>query len=453
MSTGSPVKIKRVHSDGFRARKAAISVRLEQTTLFVDYEVDDRARSAIRASLPPDPVVGALDLVAVAAALYIGSLALAETIEIARPCPDGLIAELMPLGEALYDIRRWRDGLPLTGPPSIRAPAGAKTLSSQVLERRSSTLLWSGGKDSTLSLLTLRANGYAVHPLHASINAGVEAAERDAVDELSKLLRVPRVDKLELEHQDFLALSGAYADAWDSFPLSNRVPFGRDALLAALAAAWALHQRAGYISVGHDAECRSAEVIYEGRRVPRNDIEHATVALTFESAVRQFVHPDLGLLPPVGNLPELRILHDMLVGFPDLMKRTSFCFWGGNCGRCAKCLRYFLADRVYGNEILSFRVNPLSAGACPELADLVSGRETLFQRQVLLLLGRLVQRGDVRPDDVELATFRDGYFPEVEPLLDAWEVELLAEHEDPQMPAGFHTVLPRPSPIMSSAAS
>src|SRR5262249_32747113 len=149
--------------------------------------------------------------------------------------------------------------------------------------------------------------------------------------------------------------------------------------------------------------CRTAEVVHHGKRIPRNDLESRRGAACLEAGLRRHVHPGLNLLPPVANLSELRILRDMVVHHPELMEEIAFCFWGERCGRCAKCLRYRLADRLYGDGRLRFATDPLGEGACPELADHLdpSPRSTLFQEEVLLMLGRLAQRGDVRPGEDE----------------------------------------------------
>ena len=428
--------VSKERASGFRADRTHVSLRYEGERLTIEYVVDDRPPAAIRARVPAPPDA-ALDLIGAAAGIYLGALTLAREVAVDRPIPAALLDDLRPIAEALYDIRRWRDDLSLTGSPTLTRRVRETVPDARPLDARRSVLLWSGGKDSTLALMTLRANGYGVHPLHASVNAGAEAPERAAIAELSPLLDVEHTDDCALEHPDFLNVSAAYADAWDAFPLSNRVPFGRDLLLAVLAVPWALHHGAGCISLGHDHECRNAMVRYLGKRIPRNDLESAEMALVLERAIQRHVNPELRLLPPVANLAELRILRDMLVEYPEMMRRTSFCFWGSNCGRCAKCLRYFLAARVYQPGLLSFEANPLAEGACPELAALLDGPDTLFQKETLFLLGRVAQRDQTGPDEPELDRFREDLLAEVAPHLDAWEAELLSERQDPQIPAGF----------------
>ena len=87
--------------------------------------------------------------------------------------------------------------------------------------------------------------------------------------------------------------------------------------------------------------------------------------------------------------------------------------------------------------MLRFEANPLAEGACPELEEILHDPGVLFQKEVLLLLGRLAQRGDVRPGEDVLAEFVRTRLSAVEPELDAWEAEMLAEYPDPQVPPGF----------------
>jgi hypothetical protein len=58
----------------------------------------------------------------------------------------------------------------------------------------------------------------------------------------------------------------------------------------------------------------------------------------------------------------------------------------------------------------------------------------LFQSQVLLCLGRLVERGDIRSGEPRLREFEQTYYPKVAVHLDEWEERLMTVEGDPQLP-------------------
>lgn len=427
---------------GFRARILRVTAEAVSGRVGIDYQVDDSPPARLSMPLPIGETQ-AVDLLITATAIYLGSLALAEQVRLEYPVDRGITREFGAVTEMIYDIRRWRDNLPLAGPPRIDVTRSAESApkSRRSLDPRRVALLWSGGKDSTFSLLSLRANGYDVAPLHMTVNDGVVAPELRAVSRLAETLAVDNVQYLQIDHPDFREMSARYADAWDRFPHNNRVPFGRDLVLYALALPYAISIGAGAIAFGHERECRHAEVTHRGKRIPRNDVESVAATNVLQRVFRRYAHPDLTILLPVAGLSELRILRDMLVNLPDLVAETSFCFWGRNCGRCAKCLRYFLAQRVYGDAGLEFATNPLATGACPELDELLGDPALLFHNEVVLMLARLVQRGDVRNGEGALQRFARERYAEVEPRLEGLEHDLMSVHRhDPQLPTGFRQV-------------
>jgi len=181
--------------------------------------------------------------------------------------------------------------------------------------------------------------------------------------------------------------------------------------------------------LGHDGECRAATVEYEGKTFPRNDVESKTGADALARYVERFATPGATIDAPLSTMSELTILHTMLVEHPHLMRLSAFCFWGANCGCCAKCLRYYLAQRLFGVDVLSFAANPLANGVNRELDDLVdlSGRTgLLFQSGVLYCMGRLVERGDLRPEEERLREFAQFVYPAIEDKLHGWGRELLS---------------------------
>ena len=408
------------------------------------YDVDGRFQGPIRVEFPfaldaEDRRL--LNSIGVGIAIFLAQLCLARHIELDFSATPEMITLISPLAEMLYDVRCWKDGRSLLPPPTFGYhPGGHDLPSPSPIQEKRACLLWSGGKDSTLSALLLRKNGYQIRPVHITANAGMEASELRAIRQLG-----PELDliyqTLQFDFPGFLPLSDAYAVNWNRFPLCNTVPFGRDLALALLASLVARHQEASHLSMGHEHDCKTAYFTYQGKSVPRNDVESTRGALALETYIQRFISPGLQLLPPLAPISEFRVLYEMLVHHSALMAQTSFCFWGTNCGQCSKCFRYALAQRVLGCEsVLAFRMNPLEGDNCPELADFLENWRddaTLFQSQILYGLGRLVQKGDIRPGETRLEQFRDEVFPYIVSQLDAMEVALLATYSDPQVPPDF----------------
>ena len=422
-----------------------INADLVGTRLCYSYATSDGSEGQI---LLRYPECDRLDLrrflptVSTGVCVYLAQLCLADRVELAGDLPSGIDLEMEVLTGMLYDVRRWKDGTTVdTTRPGYFASRLAQCASvSDVLDPRRALLMWSGGKDSTLSAIALRDRGYDVTALHVTINQGVQDSERTAVNDLAEELRIDLLT-VEYEHEHFLEFSSRYAKEWNRFPRCNVVPFGRDLLLATIAAPVAIASTCQSIVFGHDNECRHSYVQSDGHRFPRNDVESAEGAAALQHLLQLSSANDLRILAPLAMLSELRILLELVEHHPGLFARTSFCFWGGNCGRCAKCLRYNLAQRLAGEpDLLMFRENPLATGVNPELADLLAAGVRggvddglLFQRQVVYCLARLVQRGELKPGD-------DAVTPHIDDLrallpdLDRWADDLLVPHAMDEVP-------------------
>lgn len=398
----------------------------------VTYVADGKDSGEIRVSYPaavgavPPGSTAAIGLVA---AVYLGQLCLAEELRLDFAVSEEAVRAVAPLADMLYDIRRWKDDLPPGAGPAVSFPRGPNHPVARADDADRALLLWSGGKDSTLSALTLAERRTDQRAVHFVVNSGVEREEAQSVTRLSSRLGLDLLT-VRVDHPQFLEFSSRYATNWNRPPLCNTVPFGRDMLLALLAVPVAASTGSRFLSMGHDRECRTAYVDFHGRRVPRNDVESAEGSAYLGAFIDSFALRGARLLGPVSHLSELQILRCMLVGRPDLMRLASFCFWGGNCGQCAKCLRYYLAQRLFKADVLQFAVNPLSANGAPELDDVLDleRSDTLFQNQVLYCMGRLVERGDMRDSEVRLRHFSQSVlYPVVRDRLDAWEASLMAD--------------------------
>src|SRR4051794_38876432 len=96
----------------FAAQTLTLEPSASGGTIEIVYTVNARPPALLRVRYPdeidevPAP---ALDLVVAAAAIYLGSLALAKDVRIERPLSSRLLEDLSRIVEMLYDIRRWKD--------------------------------------------------------------------------------------------------------------------------------------------------------------------------------------------------------------------------------------------------------------------------------------------------------------------------------------------------------
>jgi 7-cyano-7-deazaguanine synthase in queuosine biosynthesis len=423
---------------------------VEASGLSVSYVTDpegDRGTLTVRYPFELDVLdEDCFNSIGLVAGVFIGQLCLAKRIQFDFATPDGALQVVTPLAEILYDVRCAKERFPLLDAPAMEAMAKTSTTFGNLDgDTRRVCLLWSGGKDSTLAAIKLLQNSYDVRPVHFSANIGVEDAERVAVDRLARALGLS-VLHISFEFPEMLALAAKYSRKWDRFPAYNRVPFGRDMLLCLMTVPYLRRIAASTVSIGHDRDCKSNTVTYYGKVIPRNDVESTAGALALETFIRHAISPSIRLLPPLAGLREFRILYEMLVYYPELMAQTSFCFWGSNCGLCAKCLRYYLVQRALAVNVIRFQANPLFEHVCPELDDYLRDwrdPEVLFGEEVLYCLGRLVQRGEGGAGEISLQRFAREAFPTIAPRLDTLEEGLLARYEDPQIPREFE-VSPKP---------
>jgi 7-cyano-7-deazaguanine synthase in queuosine biosynthesis len=421
-----------------------LEVGHQERTLVFSYDIDGHWRGSIRVTYPfhlNDADLSSLPAIGLGVGIFIGQLCLAREIHLGFDVSHAMINSIAPLAEMLYDAHCWNDGLDLMDIPRVTGlSASAHTLVPSPLEPQRACLLWSGGKDSTASAVILRKNEYDILPLHVTVNARVEAEEQRAVAALAGPLAVT-YDVLEFEFPEYLELSRAYARAWDVFPAYNTVAFGRDMLLALLACLYMRHTGALHLSIGHGYDCKTAMVDYRGKTIPQNDVESVGGALALERFIRGFVLPDARLLPPIAGMPEFLTLREMILEWPTLFSKTSCCFWGGRCGRCAKCLRYYLVQRLFDREsLVEYATNPLAGEHCPDLLIYVErwqDEQLLFRKQVLYCLGKLVQAGDVREGETLLARFRGEVYPYIADNIETWGQELTRVYREPQIPIAF----------------
>jgi 7-cyano-7-deazaguanine synthase in queuosine biosynthesis len=423
-----------------------LSVGLEysRSEIRFPYQIDRQFSGAVRVTYPfslDAQIVNMLPAIGLGYAVFLAQLCLARRIAITFPSSVELVQGIKPLIEMLYDVRCWKDGRDLMPPPEFTLPEEKYEPARFTTDgSKRACLLWSGGKDSTLSSLLLAENNFEFYPVHFTANARTEEDERQAVSQLTDRLGLTPLT-VEYDFPQYLEIARRYAVTWDTFPYHNAVPFGRDLALALLTLPVAEEKGATYLCMGHEHDSKSLYFDYQGKTIARNDVESTRGAMFLERYINEFVSPTMKLLPPVGVLPEFRILYDLFTCYPELISDVSFCFWGKPCGRCSKCLRYYLVGRVLGKEdLIDFQVNPLEGNNCPDLHDYIEqwqDESMLYREQMLFCLAKLVERGDIRDGEYLLQRFADEIYAHIKDDVGRMERCLMKVYRDPQVPQDF----------------
>jgi 7-cyano-7-deazaguanine synthase in queuosine biosynthesis len=422
-----------------------VGLDVSHSEIRLPYSIDDRFSGVLRVSYPFALDGGSVSLlppIALGVAAFLGQLCLAKRIILEFPSSSDMIQRILPIVEMLYDVRRWWDGLDLSPLPEL-VPVGEDYSPSPFRHPifKRACLLWSGGKDSALSTILLQKNGYVVDPIHIIGNARVEESELSAAARLGRHFNLD-YHRIVLAFPQFLDIARGYAVKWDSFPHYNAVPFGRDLVLVLLSSLVAKQTGASFLCMGHEFDERSAYFDYQGKSIARCEIESSRGELLVEDYIRHTISSDLRFFAPVGGLPEFRTLYEMFTFYPELMAQVSFCFWGNSCGRCSKCLRYYLVERTLEKQgTIQWQRNPLEGDNCPDLIDYLDNWQrahgSLYRNEIFYCMARLVERGDIRPEEILLQRFAREIYPHLEHDLERFRRQLLGPYSDTQIPEDF----------------
>jgi len=408
------------------------------------YEIDNAFSGELKIELPfeLDPSDNCvLPSLALAASVFLAQLCLARTIVSEFPCNEEMVGAIRPIVQLLYDVRCFKDRIPYQPTPhfNLRWHSNPKLFTLPSVRRAS--LLWSGGIDSTLCLISLLRNEYELFPLHIASNKGSEISEEQAVRELSHVLGVP-YSRGRVFFPQLSEIGRHYSTAFDVFPYENAVPFGRDLLLILVAALIARRQSTPFVCIGGDYDGRHRQIRHNDRTIHRHDLESAYACSTLQSFLWEFVSPSLRLMPPLAQLTKYRILHEMIVKHPVLASTASFCFWGEPCGRCFKCQLYYLAERALQRKVFAFQTDPVLDRES-EIALCVSDpdSENIPSSQTFhYFLSRIVERGEILPQEALLLEYRDRVYPQFQGRLTEMEQSLMHIYPDSIIPNDFHVL-------------
>jgi|SRR5579859_4296957 len=420
-------------------------VEHDQQAIYLHYKIDKNFGGTLKIRTPLSVQNAEEQLVylfGTCGAIFLAQLCLAGQIYLNFPSSQDLIDTLSPTIQSLYAVRAYRDGiLPMPKPVFIISPlSNGKKISYPnnhlpLISQRAVTM-WSGGLDSTLSMILLSRNNYQAIPLHvAYTNIDAAESELQAVKMLSVALETP-FETVEITFEQFLDIAASYSKYARGYPDVNSVPHGRELILLPVALMYALRCEASNVCFGFENSTWTEQFSFDGQQYHRYDTQSESGNLNLQAMIHKFVDSRISLFSPVAPITEYRKFKIMVTNFPELAQKASFCFWGQSCGLCNKCAMYYLFQRSLGLEVIQFKHNPL-LGPAPFIKQAMQNWDKPTSRESNFALAQIVANNDVRIGEESLAEYKRSIFPQIQPVLETWRSSLMATHPAALLPASF----------------
>lgn len=267
-------------------------------------------------------------------------------------CKENDMQNYSDIIKGLYAIRNYQEGT------SVQVPEIdwisycndimiAPTQQPQVLN------LVSGGKDSLVSdILLEKNNAYVKRCFLSGLNIESTACEKGACDYLYDFF-----DEIELIGFDVLVNKLiVLSDCYGNPPINNSIPKGRDLLTIIFAYPLAAYYNCGYISHSCEKDLWEKILIKDGIEIPMHDSQCKLVM--FPMSEQLYKSTGIRMFSPIAGMHEIYLLTWLLKNRPNSIQKIQSCFYDQWCGKCTKCLRYYLIQQHAGVNIIKFKSSP-----------------------------------------------------------------------------------------------
>lgn len=285
-------------------------------------------------------------LLADACCAVVGALVLASEIKISWPAKSKFLNEIVI---SLYDIRAFSEEINYINPKlhSIDKPDYFIEKVND-LEASRAILSWSGGIDSTLSLLLLKKNKFTVFPFFTDINIHQKSHELKSIQSLSKKLGVT-CDVVSVYWPQLLEHGKRYSNKFDKFPEYNAIPFGRDFIHSMIGLFFAKHYGAQNICFGHEYELWKNDINIDGKIIERNDMQNERNMKRMENLSRNLL-PQIKFVSPIAGLSKFAVYKIMKLDYPLILDKTTTCYFKKRCGKCNNCRLMEVVEELFAGE-------------------------------------------------------------------------------------------------------
>lgn len=427
------------------AKKIRIDIDFDgNNRIAINYEIDELRKDVVNIILPYKVKLNNthLSLLGLITSIILAKLCLAEEIILDFPISGEMVKSGIPLLELLYDARCYRDRIDIRPLPRINInnelPFVAPIKSQNKCDPRHAQLLWSGGKDSTLSLLMLQANGYKVSGFHATINEATALIELESSKELGGLFSQD-FDCINIDSRPFAQIGTRYSTTFGKYPKHNSIPQGRDFILFTLLAIISDSKNSNILCSGSEYELFSKTIEYQGKLIYRHDAQSQKGYELITNFLSQWYQHGFQVFSPVSPLTEYRTFKILSAVAPKSFDFISSCFWGDWCGECLKCFRYALIQKNLQVDLIKFKRDPLASNSFFDLYINEWGNENMtYREEIYYCLNTLSAHKKLVETYDKLAFYTKELFPQSSLYSNQYYEYLLKTHPVKTLPKMFN---------------
>jgi len=244
--------------------------------------------------------------------------------------------------------------------------------------------LVSGGKDSLVSDFLLKRNKAKVQRCFvASLNVASDEKERVACQQLYS-----EFDTIELHGFDRLVTQLVQiSDCYGQPPQKNYIPKGRDILTIALIYPLAIQYGCSYISHGCEKDLWENNIEIDGKVIPVHDSQSKFVVEPMSKQLE--LSTGITLFSPICGMHEIYILTWLIKNHPSKANLIQSCFYDSWCGKCSKCLRYYLIEQSIDTKVFDFKSDPsqMVNDVAVQLKNINAKKKVRYYKELCYLMG------------------------------------------------------------------
>lgn len=210
---------------------------------------------------------------------------------------------------------------------------------------RKALLSFSGGLDSSYSLILLKKNNYLPITFSTNININQWNAERKAIEKISKICKVKNI-QININFPRLIELGRETSDKFNKFPTYNAIPWGRDLLHIFIGQVLAWENNYNYMCLGNEFEVWLDKAKHKGKIIWKKEIQGEKANILLNSLLKK---SGLHLFSPISGLKKYYIYHHLRKDCPKVFNNFTSCFFGDKCNKCLSCSLYRLMEKIYLN--------------------------------------------------------------------------------------------------------